>query len=324
MRTRDILALAAHLIPGLLGGLACGAADAQEWPSKPIRIVVAYPAGSAADAMTRVLVTRMAVTLGQPLIVDNRPGANANIGIEAAARSAADGYTLLTSGGYVITNPMQEPNLRWRTEDLAPVARFTVGVNFVVVPASLPVKSLPEFIDHAKKNPGLPFADAGAAAPQTLGLQMLTTLARLEVLQVSYKGGPAIVPDLINGSVKVAILPLNVALASLRAGKLTALANPGEKRSVLFPDVPTLAEQGFDGATVVSWQGFHVPAGTPGEVVKRLAKAVGEAASAEEVRTRTEGAGGEIAFLDTDEFKRFLAEDEARWRNFMKTIPQSK
>lgn len=304
--------------------LLVGAASGQDWPSKPIRIVVAYPPGSAADAMTRVIATRMAVTLGQPLVVDNRPGANANLGIEAAAKAPADGYTMLTSGGYVITNPMQEGNLRWRMEELMPVARFTIGVNFVVAPANLPAQSLKEFVQYAKANPGLPFADAGAAAPQTLGLMMLKTVAGLEALHVTYKGGPPIVPDLINGTVKVAILPSNVALSSLRAGRLNALANTGDKRSVLFPEVPTLAEEGYASATVVSWQGFHVPAGTPAHVVNRIAQATGEAAATAEVKTRILNAGGEIAFLDTDAFKVFLAEDEARWKLFMKTVPQGK
>jgi len=151
---------------------------------------------------------------------------------------------------------------------------------------------------------------------------MLKTVAGLQALHVSYKGGPPIVPDLINGAVKVAILPSNVALASLKSGKLKALANTGDKRSAMFPDVPTLAEQGYGSATVVSWQGFHVPTGTPGAIIRRIAQATGEAASTGEVKTRIANAGGEIAFLDTEEFKRFLSEDEARWKNFMKTIPQ--
>lgn len=304
--------------------LSSCAATAQEWPTKPIRVIVAYPAGSAADVMTRVLAARMSITLGQPVLVDNRPGANANLGIEVAAKAPPDGYTLLTSGGYVITNPMQESNLRWRTEELVPVARFTVGVNLLVSPAALPATTLKEFVSYAKANPGLPFGDAGTAAPQTLGLLMFKTVAGLEALQVSYKGGPPIVPDLFTGAVKAAILPSNVALASLQSGRIRALANTGDKRSALFPDVPTLAEEGYGSATVVSWQGFHVPSGTPAAIIRRLAEATGEAASQEDVKTRINGAGGEIAFLGTEDFKRFIAADEARWRNFMKTIPQNR
>jgi tripartite-type tricarboxylate transporter receptor subunit TctC len=302
--------------------LVSAGAIGQTWPAKAVRVVVAYPAGSAADAMTRVMTTRMSVTLGQPIVVENRPGANANLGIEAVAKASPDGYTLLTSGGYVLTNQMLEAGLRWQPADLAPVSRFTVGINFVVAPASLAAKSLREFIQYAKANPGLPFADAGAAAPQTLGLEMLKTVAGLKVVQVTYKGGPLIIPDLINGAVNVAILPSNVALSSLRSGRLKALANTGEKRSALFPDVPTIAEEGYGAATVVSWQGFHVPSGTASEVIQKIAELTAEAAANGEVKSRIENAGGEVAFLGTRAFQEFLQEDAARWKLFMQTIPR--
>lgn len=300
--------------------LTLGVADAQTWPAKPIRVVVPYPAGGAVDVMTRVVTTRLSQDLGQPIVIENRPGANANLGPEAVAKAAPDGYTLLASATYLLTNPLLESALRWQPGDFVPVARFTTSPNFILTPASLQTNSLRDFIAHAKAHPGLPVADAGSGSPQTMAIEMLKIVSALDLQQVLYKGGPPIVPDLINGTMNMAVLPCNVALSSLRSGRIKALASTSDKRSPLFPDVPTVAEEGYPAVTVVSWYGFHVPTGTPREIVQKLAAATGTATQAEEVRARTANVCGEISFLATEAFDGFLREDLARWQRFVQTI----
>lgn len=300
--------------------VVAGVASAQSWPEKLIRVIVPYPAGGAVDVMTRVVTMRMSQDLGQPIIIENRPGANANLGPEAAAKSAPDGYTLLASATYLLTNPLLESGLRWQPGDFAPIARFTTSPNFVVAPISLPVKSLKDFIGYAKSKPGLPIADSGAGSPQTMAIEMLKTVAGLEVQQILYKGGPPIVPDLINGTVNMAILPGNVVLSSLRAGRVRALASTSDKRSPLFPDIPTMAEEGYPAVTVVSWYGFHAPAGTPREIIQKLSAATGAATQSEDVRSRTANVGGETSFLGAEAFEAFLGEDIVRWQRFVQAI----
>lgn len=300
--------------------LASGAASAQTWPAKLIRVVVPYPAGGAVDVMARVVTTRMSQDLGQPIVIENRPGANANLGPEAVAKAAPDGYTLLASATYLLTNPLLESNLRWQSSDFVPVARFTTSPNFVVAPASLPANSIKDFIALVKAKPGLPIADSGAGSPQTMAIEMLKTVAGLDVQQILYKGGPPIVPDLINGTVNMAVLPCNVVLSSLRSGRVKALASTSDKRSPLFPEIPTMAEEGYPAVTVVSWYGFHVPAGTPRDIIQRLSAATGAAAQTEDVKARTENVGGETSYLGTEAFHAFLAEDLVRWQRFVQAI----
>ncbi len=299
---------------------AAGVASAQVWPVKPIRVVVPYPAGGAVDVMTRVVTNRMSQGLGQPIVVENRAGANANLGPQAVAKAAPDGYTLLASATYLLTNPMLESELRWQPKDLVPVARFTVSPNFVVVPVGLPASSLAEFIRHVKANPGFQIADAGAGSPQTMATEMLKAVAGLDMQQIPYKGGPPIIPDLINGTVNMAILPCSVVVSMLRAGKLKALASTSDKRSPLFPAIATMAESGYPDVTVVSWYGFHAPAGTPREIIQQISAATAAAVATEEVKAQTANVCGEISFLGTEAFDSFLREDSARWQRFVETI----
>ena len=300
--------------------VAAFAADAQSWPAKPVRVIVPYPVGGAVDVMTRFVTNHMAQTLGQSFVIDNRPGANANIGPEAAARAAPDGYTLLASATFLVLNPLLETGLRWAPRDFAPVARFTMAPNVLVVPAAHPSKSLGEFIATAKAKPGLPVGDSGPGAPQTAAVELLKHAAGVEFQSVGYKGGPPILADLISGQLAMSILPLNVAMSSIAGGRLRALASTSNKRSPLLPDLPTMAEAGYGDVTVISWYGFHAPAGTSAEVIRRLSDATGTAAADEATRARTASAGGELAFMETETFSKFIAEDSARWARAIEAI----
>jgi len=297
--------------------LFAAGASAQAWPAKPIRVIVPWPPGGVVDVMTRFMTTGMSQSLGQPIIIEHRPGAVSNIGTEVAAKADADGYTLLASNAAVFLNPMVEPDLRWKTADFVPVARFSTSPSLLVVPSGSPANSVKEFIALAKGKPGMPVGDPGTGTPQSMAMSMLQKVAAIELEHIVYKGGAPVVPDLINGTLSMSIAAGSIVLPALRSGRVRALATIGDKRSAFFPDVPTMAELGYPAVTAVGWQGFHAPAGTPREIVQRISAAAGVAAGREDVRSGMTNAGGETAYLGVEGFEVFLAEDSVRWRTFV-------
>ena len=293
---------------------------AQAWPSRPVRVIVPYPAGGVVDVMTRAVTIRLAADLGQPFVVESKPGAGANIAAEFVANTAADGYTLLVSAPYIINNPMLETGLRWQPKDFVPVARYALSPSFMLVPPNSPARTVKDYVALARARPGLPVGDGGAGSTQSMATLMLGAVAGFKFESIGYKGAPPVIPDLINGALTMAIIPSTVAIPQVTAGKLRALANTSDKRSPLLPDVPTIAEAGFPEVTVLSWYAFHVPTGTPPEVVQKLAAAVGAAAAAPEVQARLASAGGEAAFLGVADFESFLRSDTERWLRFAKAF----
>lgn len=297
-----------------LAALCCATAVLAQSPSStgPIRIIVPYGPGGVVDVMSRIMAKRMEQTLGQPVLVENRAGANANIGAAVVAQSPPDGRTLLASASYFSTNPLIQKNLNWNPGQLTPVARFAISPNLYVVPGNATVTSLKEFLAKAKAAPGMPVMDAGQGATQTMVQMVLEDAAQVSFTHVQYRGGVSYVPDLISGTLQGGVMPFNVALSLVRSGQLKALAVTSANRSALLPDVPTMAECGFAEAGVDSWLGYHVPAGTPPDVVKRLVAAVQEAAAHPEVRQSFTTLGAESAFLDTSRFDAFLQADRSR------------
>jgi tripartite-type tricarboxylate transporter receptor subunit TctC len=287
---------------------------------KPIRIIVPYAAGGLIDVMSRIVGARMAMTLGHPVIVDDRPGANANIGSMAAMQAAPDGLTLLASASYFTINPVIEKNLPWSPRRLTAIARIAVSPNVVTVPGSSPNLTMRDFIAAAKATPGMPVAEAGAGAPQTMVTELLQHAAGVKFTAVNYKGGTSYVPDLVNGTLAMGVIPINVALGLVKSGQLRALAITGSRRSPALPDVPTMAEAGFAQAGVDSWVGFHVPAGTAPEIIERLASAVKGAVAHEDVKARLENLGASGAYLDPPAFESFLREDTARAELFVRLL----
>ena len=296
------------------------AAFGQAVSSTSIRIIVPYAPGGLVDVMSRIMAMRMAQTLGQPVVVENRPGANANIGTAFVAQSAPDGRTVLASASYFSTNPLIESNLQWEPKQLVPVARFAISPNVFVVPGKLALATLKELLAQAKATPGLPVVDGGRGTTQTMIQMVLEDAAQVTFTYIQYRGGVSYVPDMISGTVSGGVIPLNVALGLVKAGELKALAITSANRSALLPAVPTMTEAGFPDAGIDSWLGYHVPAGTPPEVRKRLMTAVEESASNGDVRSRFATLGAESAYLDTAAFDGFLQADMNRARRVVRLM----
>lgn len=284
-----------------------------EWPDQPIRIVVPYPAGGGVDAMLRVLAPKMSQKLGQPVVVDNRAGANANLGPGIVGKAKPDGYTLLASATYLVVNPLLETGLAWQPSQLQPVARLTLTPNLFVVNGNSPWKTLADFVAAARARPGLPIGNAGVGAPQSMAQELLRIRAGVQFTDVPYRGSPPVMVDLANDTVLMSVLPLAAAIGMLEGGKLRALAAASEERSKLLPNVPTTTEAGYPDVIVVSWYGLHAPAGTPASVIKAIAEAAQVATSDPDVQAKAATAGGETAFLNADDFAQFLARDRQRW-----------
>ena len=266
-------------IRNLVGVLLLGTAllasfvvQAQPYPSRPIKIVVPYAAGGAVDIVARTIGQPLSDVLKQPVIVDNRPGASANIGMELVAKAAPDGYTLLMASNGIATNMALFPQLAFDgRRDFAPIAKIGYAPLVIVVPAASSVKSLKDLIAMAKAEPGkLTYASAGNGSSGHLAGELLKSAAKIDVLHVPYKGGAPAITDLLGE--RISFMPINPVevIAHIRAGRLRALAVASDKRFPLLPDVPTVAEAGLPGYEASVWWGLAAPAKTPLEIVRQL------------------------------------------------------
>jgi len=286
---RALLCAATAALLGAAGPLA--AQDA--FPSKPIRFIVPYAAGGTTDLVARTVGARMAQTLGQPVVIDNRGGAGGNIGMDAVAKAAPDGYTV--GMGAISTNALN-PHI-YKKVPFDPRKDFTaigmLGMSTIVleVGPALPVKNVAELIAHARKHPGLPYSTAGAGTSMHLAGVLFGQMSGTELTHVPYKGSAPLITDLIAGQVPVAFDNLPASLPHIQAGKLKALAVAGSQRSPALPDVPTLAEAGLAGYAVEPWFGVYGPAGMPPAVAQRLEKALQEALAEPAVKDKLLAAG---------------------------------
>jgi tripartite-type tricarboxylate transporter receptor subunit TctC len=266
---------ASNLAGALLSGLALVApptVHAQTYPNRPVKIIVPYAAGGAVDIVARVIGQPLAEALKQPVIVDNRPGASANIGMELAAKAPADGYVLLMASNGIATNMALFPELAFDgRRDFAPIARIGYAPLVLVVPASSPIKSLRDLVAMAKAEPGkLTYASAGNGSSGHLAGELLKSAARIDVLHVPYKGGAPALADLLGERITFMVINPVEVLAHIRAGRLRALAVASDRRLPLLPDVPTAAEAGLAGFEASVWWGLVAPAKTPMEIVRQL------------------------------------------------------
>jgi len=297
------------------------AAQAQTWPAAPIRLVVPFAPGGAADAMARILAEPLSKRLGQPVVIENKPGAGATLGADFVAKSAPDGYTLLwTTPGPQITNPFLMPKLPYDPfRDFTPVATVVTAVNVLVVTPSLPVKSVAELIAYAKANPGkVNFGSAGAGTASHITGEYFARAAGITLVHIPYKGtGPALT-DLLGGHIPMAFAPIPASHSNVAAGKLRALAVTSTTRSSLLPEVPTIAESSLPGFDASLYYGLAAPAGTPRPVIDKLNKALRDALASDEVRKQLALDGTEITPGTPEDYAAFIDRDEKKWAGLVK------
>lgn len=288
---------------------------AADWPNKPVRLVVNFPPGGAADVMARVIAQPVSEALGQPVVVENRAGANGNIGGESVARADGDGYTFLfSSGGVASVNPHLYPNMSFDpNKDLQPVAAAARILVFLVANPSLPAQDVKGFIDYAKSNPGkLSYASAGNGSSPHLAGEMFNAAAGTESVHVPYRGAAPAMVDLLAGQVNYMFDP-GIGLQHVREGKLKLLAVGSPKRSALFPETPTLDEAGLKGFNADSWFGFYAPAGVDAAIVQRMNAEVNKALALPAVKQRITDLGGEASPMSPQDFSARAKEDSERF-----------
>ena len=296
-----------------------GFAHAQPYPSKPVRLIIPFPPGGSNDVVGRVIATQLSERLGQTVLVDNRGGAGGTIGINAAAKSAADGYTvLLISVGYPLSIAlgwMPPESLQW----FVPVASLGTGPSLLVVPAALPVKTLQELVALARSKPGaLNAASAGAGSFQHLATELFRMQAGIDIVIVQYKGGGPALTDVIAGQVQMNVGSVVQNLPHVRSGRLRALGIGGAARISVLPDVPTFAEAGVQGAEANNWWGIVAPAGTPAPVLNRLRQEIAAILDAADTRKRFELEGAEVLRMSPARFGELIDTETAKWTRVVK------
>ena len=306
-------------LSGLLTGLAfIGAAQAADYPSKAINVVVPFPAGGSTDAIARAIGPKVSASLGQPWVVDNRPGATGALGGGYVKRAAPDGYTLMVASIAVYSvNPLLQKSLPYdpsKDFDLLTVA--VQAPNVLVTNATVPVNTVGDFIGYLKKNPGkVTFATSGAGSSDHLTAALFWQKTGTSGLHVPYKGGAPAITDLLGGHANVSFQNINVVLGHIKAGKLKALAVTGASRSAALPNVPTLAESGIKEVDVYSWQGIAAPKGLPKDVKAKLHTTIVSALHDPQIKGKLSEQGFEIVATSPEQFTRFQAQELARWRD---------
>jgi tripartite-type tricarboxylate transporter receptor subunit TctC len=294
-------------------------ARAQAYPSRPVRIVVGFPAGGATDIQARLMGEWLTERLGQQFIVENRPGVSGNIGTEMVAKAPADGYTLLQVVTPAAINPALYSNLGFDfIRDIAPVIYSARLAYVVVVHPSVPATTLPEFIAYAKANPGkINYGSAGAGTPQNISCELFKMMTGVNLVHVPYRGGAPAVVDLVAGHLQVIFAPVSEAIQQVKAGKLRALAVTTTTRLEVLPDVPTVAEfvPGFEAS---GFAGIGVPKNTPTEIIDKLNKELNAGLADNKVKTRIVELGGTVMGGTPAEFGTIIAEATEKWAKVIK------
>jgi tripartite-type tricarboxylate transporter receptor subunit TctC len=291
-------------------------ARAQSWPAKPVRIVVPFSPGGVADSSVRAIADRLAVRLGQPVVVDNRPGASGNIGAEQVAKSAPDGYTLLLAyDGTVVVNPHVYAKLGFDTlRDFAPVTKLGDNAVIIVAHPSLPANNVRELIALAKAKPGtLNFGSAGTGSTAHLACEMLNQRAGIDLIHVPYKGGGQAMTDVVGGQIPLVCTAIATAQQFIKAGKLKGIGLSSEKRDPAMPEVPTFVESGLAGFVVNSWVGILAPAQTPRAVIDKLQTEIAAVLQLADVRARYAVLGIDPVGNKPDEYAAQIKADLEAW-----------
>ncbi|WP_194725741.1 Bug family tripartite tricarboxylate transporter substrate binding protein [Noviherbaspirillum malthae] len=308
------------LVAALVIASAPVAAFSQAYPSKVIRVVVPYSPGGGADNAARILAPRLSQQMGQQVIIENRAGGSGSIGANAVAQADPDGYTVLYDASSFSVNPALRKLPFDAKKDLVPVSLAVTVPNILVVPPNAPYKNVSEFIEQARKKPGvMTYASYGPGSAAHLIGELLKNQAKIDMLHVPYKGGAPALMDVMGGQVDSYFSNAASGMNYVKSGRLRALAVTSSKRMAALPDVPTLAESGFKNFEVLEWNGFFVPKGTPPDIVARLNKEVVAALKDPATRSKLQGLGLDPVGSSADEFSKFLGNEMSRWAALVKS-----
>ena len=298
--------------------LFCSQASAQSYPSRAVKMVVPFPAGSATDQIARVVGQQLQESLGQPFVVENKPGAQGAIAATEVARAASDGYTLMVGTNTPLAaNPSLFKKLNYDpAKDFAPIARLGTISFMIMVRPDFPAKTFREFLAHAKANPGKLSAGYGSAGSQ-VSQAMLRSMGRIDFIDVPYKGLPQAITDVLGGQVSFTFADLANALAQIKGDKLRGIAVTSQKRSKLAPEIPAIAEE-LPGYELIAWFALVAPAGTPAPVVSRLHDVTVKALAKPEVGARFAALGTDVAPLNAEELGAFIRSEIAKWAKMAK------
>jgi len=290
------------------------------FPNHPVHVVIPYSAGSVADVFGRIVAQNMAAQWNGSIILESRSGANGSIAAEDVARAAPDGYTWLLVTTFFTTSPSLNITLRWDpVRDFIPIGQICQAPNFFIVPTSLPVKNVAEYVALARAKPGvLNYSHPGKGSTGHLGFELFKRLAGIEVTPVGYRGYPQMVADIASGLVNSTFLSANQAMAQVQTGAIRIIATINAGRSKYFPDVPTMAEQGYSEAQVTPWFGIVVPAATPQPIVDRISRALEAALANPEVREKLDLAGCAVKSAPLGQFADIIKSDITLWAKVVK------
>jgi len=316
---------AARIVAGVMGAVAAASSalaveSAAGYPDKPVRWIVPFPAGGAADLISRPIGQQLTERWGQQIVIDNRPGAGSNLGIEIAAKSAPTGYTVIVVPATFTSNPSLYRKLAYDPiKDFAPVTLISSSPLVLIVTPTLPAKSVSELVALAKARPGrLNYASSGIGASAHLAAELLKSLTGVDITHVTYRGQPPAILDLLSGQVQMMFANVPVALPQITAGKLRALAVTTLTRAEQLPDVPTVAESGFPGFEVNQWTGLVVPAGTPQPIVAKLRDGVVVALTAPVVRANLVSQGFQPVGDTPAQFAAYIQSEMRKWGKLIK------
>jgi tripartite-type tricarboxylate transporter receptor subunit TctC len=314
---RVVLAAACLVLAGT--GFGTGLAAAQNYPSRPVRLIIPFPPGGSNDVVGRLIAIKLGDRLGKQVVVDNRSGAGGVIGTEAVAKAPPDGYTLLVVSLAHAVNPWLYKLNYDPIKDFAPVGLLAKGANVLVVSPSLPVHSVAELIALAKRQPGdLQYASAGIGSFQHLGSELFKLMAGVDMLHVPFKGGGPAMIDVVGGHTKVMFSSMVQTVPQIHSGKLRALGTGGLQRSAVLPEVPTIAEAGVPGYEAVNWWGIAAPKGTPQAIIDKLNTEILAVQNAPEVQKQFALEGGEPVPMKPDVFGAYMVSEMNKWEKVVK------
>jgi tripartite-type tricarboxylate transporter receptor subunit TctC len=310
----------ARLVAAAAIALGAVAASAQDYPSRPVKIIVPFAAGGPADVYARFLAQRLSGTMGQSFIVDDRPGAGSVIGTDAVAKSAPDGYTLLLMSNAQTVNESLVPNKPYALlRDFVPIAPINYSDLVLVVHPSVKADTLAEFIKLAKAEPGtLNYASSGPGTPYHMAGELFKAMAGVDIVHVPYKGSSGARADLLGGQVQMMFDAVPTMSEHVKAGKAKALGTTGKARSPVLPNVPTISEAGVQGYEAVIWLGVMAPRNTPPQIVNRLNAEITKITGNSEVRAEWAKQGANAMTMTPQEFGRYLTDDVAKWERIVK------